>query len=100
MIETLIPLLTALGGFEFIKWFANRKNNKRSQDASHIDWLYARLSDRDTKIDSLYQELRKEQEVSMKKTDEINRLNLELMEAAIKRCDIRGCGNRQPPSNY
>lgn len=114
-LHILLTIVTTFGGMEGIKWiaqyFANRKTNQRKEEANatametankqkQVDWLESRLLERDKKVDSLYIELRQEQEKTMQQTDRINKLNLELMEATIKRCDIRGCERRQPPSEY
>ncbi|MCC8186483.1 MAG: hypothetical protein LIP08_02950 [Bacteroides sp.] len=114
-LNILLTIVTTFGGLEGVKWLvqylANRKTNKRKEEADatgmeiankqkQVDWLESRLLERDKKVDSLYIELRQEQEKTMQQTDQINKLNLALMEAGIKRCDIRGCDRRQPPSEY
>lgn len=111
----IVTLIATLGGFEGIRWgvsaWVNRKTNARKEDATadsmedenqrkQVDWLEKRLSERDAKIDSLYVELRQEQAA---KLDEIHRryeVELRLKEAENKRCDVRGCTTRIPPSDY
>ena len=71
-----LAVLGALGGFEAIKWivnfYVNRKTNARKEDASadsmedenerkQVDWLEDRIAQRDMKIDTIYVELRNEQ---------------------------------------
>lgn len=111
----ILALLTALGGFEAVKWLAgtliNRKTNKRKEEAAaldlersserdHINYLETRLLQRDEKIDAIYHELRKEQAEKIKVIYEKHAVELELKEAGAKRCDVRGCKERRPPSDY
>ena len=71
-----LAVIGALGGFEAIKWivnfYVNRKTNARKEDASadsmedenerkQVDWLEDRIAQRDMKIDTIYVELRNEQ---------------------------------------
>lgn len=111
----LLTILGALGGFETIKWivnfYVNRQTNARKEDASadamenenerkQIAWLEDRIAQRDAKIDAIYAELRKEQSVHLEDIHKKHELELRLKEAEIKKCDVRGCVNRQPPSDY
>lgn len=110
-----LAIIGALGGLEAIKWIANfyvnRKTNARKEDAAadsmenenerkQVDWLEKRLAERDMKIDSIYTELRQEQAVHLEDIHKKHELELRLKEAEIKKCDVRGCINRQPPSDY
>lgn len=110
-----LAIIGALGGLEAIKWIANfyvnRKTNARKEDATadsmenenerkQVDWLEKRLAERDTKIDAIYAELRQEQAVHLEDIHKKHELELRLKEAEIKKCDVRGCTNRQPPSDY
>lgn len=110
-----LAVVGAFGGLEAIKWtanfFVNRKTNARKEDASadsmenenerkQVDWLEKRLAERDTKIDAIYAELRQEQSAHLDDIHKKHELELKLKEAEIKKCDVRGCANRQPPSDY
>lgn len=110
-----LALIGALGGLEAIKWVANfyvnRKTNARKEDAAadsmenenerkQVDWLEKRLAERDAKIDAIYVELRQEQSAHLDDIHKKHELELKLKEAEIKKCDVRGCMNRQPPSDY
>nr|WP_308758027.1 hypothetical protein [uncultured Bacteroides sp.] len=121
-INELLALIGALGGIKAIEWvvnfFVNRKTNARKEDASadaaeiqnllnvisnlsgQLDKSDARMTSRDGKVDFLYSEnnkLKAEKLALIKKNYE---LELRLKEAEIKKCDVRGCSNRQPPSDY
>ena len=97
-ITTILAFITAMGGLEAVKWMVRyiscRKTDARKEEADvssleeenrrkKVDWLEDRLAQRDEKIDGLYIELRKEQE-----------------ESEVKKCEIRGCVKRIPPSEY
>ena len=113
--EQLLTILGALGGFEAVKWavnaWSNRKTNARKEDASadameidnekkQVDWLEERLAQRDSKIDALYIELRQTQGEKLELIYEKHALELQLKEASIRRCDVRGCAQREPPTDY
>lgn len=110
-----LAIIGTLGGFEAIKWvvnfYVNRKTNARKEDASadamenenerkQVAWLEDRISQRDAKIDALYIELRQEQAAHLDEIHKRHETELKLKEAEMKRCDVRGCDKRQPPSDY
>lgn len=110
-----LALIGALGGLEAIKWIANfyvnRKTNARKEDAAadaaenenerkQVAWLEERIAQRDAEIDTIYVELRQEQAEKLQLIYDKHELELKLKEAEIKKCDVRGCSNRQPPSDY
>ena len=110
-----LAILGAVGGTSTITWavtfWVNRKTNARKEDASadamenenerkQIAWLEERIAQRDAKIDTIYVELRQEQADKLQLIYDKHELELKLKEAEIKKCDVRGCGNRQPPSDY
>lgn len=103
--------VTALGGFEFIKWWFNRAAYARKQDisvkveeqnlyAKEIDRYVARLADRDAKVDSIYRELREVQGRELALIEEVNKLKLEKQLLLYQKCEVRGCANRKPPGDY
>lgn len=110
-----LAIIGALGGLEAIKWivnfYVNRKTNARKEDAAadavenenerkQVAWLEDRIAQRDAKIDTLYVELRQEQSAHLEEIHKRHEVELKLKEAEMKRCDVRGCQNRQPPSDY
>ena len=110
-----LTILGALGGLEAIKWivnfYVNRKTDARKEDAAadaaenenerkQVAWLEERIAQRDTKIDAIYVELREEQAEKLQLIHDKHELELRLKESEIKKCDVRGCSNRQPPSDY
>lgn len=115
-------MLGAVGGTSTITWFVtfwvNRKTNARKEDASadgmeiqnllsiitaqstQIDNQEKRMGVRDTKVDFLYSENNKLRSDQLELIREKHELELRLKEAELKKCDVRGCANRQPPSDY
>lgn len=118
----IVSLITILGGFEGLRWgitaWLNRKTNARKEDASadgmeiqnllniitaletQIDNQEKRMGARDTKVDYLYSENNKLRSEELELIKEKHELELRLKEAELKKCDVRGCANRQPPSDY
>jgi hypothetical protein len=104
--------ITAIGGFEFIKWvvnwFTNRKNNKRENDASADDSEFSVLR---KQIEFLQEQLLKKEERFAAQTDALRdatRKELELVrevtmlktERSLKLCERRMCAERMPQSGY
>lgn len=110
-----LSVLGAIGGLEAIRWvvtfWVNRKTDARKEDATadsmedenerkQVAWLEERISQRDAKIDALYVELRQEQSGKLNLIHKNHELELKNTELTYKKCDVRGCQNRQPPSDY
>ena len=117
-----LAVLGAVGGTSTITWFVtfwvNRKTNARKEDASadgmeiqnllsiitaqsaQIDNQEKRMRVRDTKVDFLYSENNKLRSDQLELIREKHELELRLKEAELKKCDVRGCIKRQPPSDY
>lgn len=115
-------VLTALGGWELVKWFLNRKSNKRIADASaekaeldnekdEFHFLRERLEFKD-------KELMDKEKRFVEQTELVRSLNRQLLEKtiengnlqarisaleaerAMKLCERRGCKDRKPQSGY
>lgn len=111
-IITLVGTAGGVQGFiEAIKWWSSRKLNRRRDEADvtsvenengrkQIDWLEKRLAERDSKIDSIYSELRKEQELRLQEINQRHEVELRLTDAEARKCCVRGCSSRMPPSEY
>lgn len=112
---TILTFITAMGGLEAVKWLVRyltyRKTDARKEEASvnsleeenrrkKVDWLEERLTQRDEKIDGLYAELRKEQEAKINWIHKCHEVELIQKESEVKKCEIRGCVKRLPPSDY
>ncbi len=107
-IEIVATILTALGGWEMIKYLLNRKTNARKAEAEADLNEFSVL--RETVI-FLQEQLQKKEERFAEQTDIVRRLtaeNLELTrenamlkaERALKLCERRNCVQREPQSGY
>lgn len=105
---TVASILTALGGWEMVKYLINRKTNGRVAEAQADSSEFTVL--RDTVV-FLQEQLQKKEERFAEQTDLVRRLtseNLELTrensmlktERSLKLCERRNCGQRQPQSGY
>lgn len=83
-------ILGSFGGLEFIKWLCSRKKNE-------VDWLEERLAQRDTKIDSLYFDLRKAENEKLDWIHKYHELDILCKEAEWNRCNVMNCNARKPP---
>lgn len=114
-INEFMTLLGMVGGVqgvsEALKWWQSRRLKKREEEAGvtamenengrkQIDWLESRLAERDAKIDAIYKELRQEQGLRMKELYSRHEVELRLSEAEARKCCVRGCSSRVPPSDY
>lgn len=105
---TVASILTALGGWEMVKYLINRKTNSRVAEAQADSSEFTVL--RDTVV-FLQEQLQKKEERFAEQTDVVRRLtseNLELTrensmlktERSLKLCERRNCNQRQPQSGY
>ena len=95
-LNDLLALIGALGGFKAIEWVVTFLVNERKQ----VNWLEERLAQRDAKIDTIYVELRQSQQAHLEEVHKRHELELKLKESEARRCDVRGCGGRIPPSDF
>lgn len=72
--------------------------------ASEWEKLYEKaeqkLEQKDAKIDRLYLEKEKDRQRMRQLTEENSDLKLKLQAAEFRKCDKRGCADREPPSGY
>jgi len=121
-LTNVLAILGTLGGFEAIKWaihaIAHRKTNARKENASadsmeiqnmlsvieklnkQIERYDQRLSSRDDKVDAIYRDWRNAQNEVQQWVHKYHELELKFKEAEVRRCDVRGCKDRIPPSDF
>lgn len=114
-IMEFMTLLGTVGGVqgvvEGVKWWQSRKLRRRQDEAGvaavenentrkQIDWLESRLAERDAKIDAIYKELRQEQGLRIQELHSRHEVELRLTDAEARKCCVRGCENRIPPTDY
>lgn len=85
---------------------AARKAEADNITAYAAEWkeLYekkeAKVKELDAKIDSLYGEINEGRERLREVQEKCAGLEMENMALKFKKCEVRGCGKRQPPSDY
>ena len=93
-----VMLMTALGGIEgikqLIKWWMSRKTNARIEDN---EFLQKQLSEKEQRFVEQTDRLRKVQDELFTLKEANSDLKLEL---ALKRCERKKCGDREPQNGY
>ena len=108
IIETLLTVITALGGFEAIKYFLNRKTNKRKAEAeadsaefnalrAYNEFLQRQLSDKEERFTNQTDRLRTIQDEYFDLMKKNAQTELELQKF---RCIRAKCPNREPQNGY
>ncbi|MDD6471727.1 MAG: hypothetical protein PUF62_01560 [Bacteroidales bacterium] len=108
IIETLLTVITALGGFEAIKYFLNRKTNKRKAEAEadsaefnalreYNEFLQRQLSDKEERFTNQTDRLRTIQDEYFDLMKKNAQTELELQKF---RCIRAKCPNREPQNGY
>lgn len=108
IILTVGTVITALGGFEFVKWLFTRKYGKRVDEATADDSEFGVLKKTN---EFLQEQLLKKEERFAAQTDVLRATTareLELTrkvatletERGLKLCERRNCSQREPQSGY
>lgn len=122
IVTSVISLLAALGGLEFLKWLWTRKSKARlaaaeadaaelkaSADEYHllkerIDNLNEQLSNKEKRFDEQTQLLRQTNKDLLEQIKENGLLAAKIAaleaERAMKLCQVRNCIKREPQSGY
>lgn len=122
IVKTIVTVVTALGGFEGVKWLINRKSNTRvaqaNADVSEIkadtdEFRYLRertefaekqLVEKEQRFAEQTSVLRDVQRELIDTTIQMGEYKAEISrlqaERAMKLCERRGCVNREPQSGY
>lgn len=124
MMEQISELLSSVGGAVTtillpiigVFLFYDSKKRKaaaeaRKAEAENItnyasEWkeLYekkeGKVAELDAKIDRLYAEKNDDRMHIRELSEKITALEIENLKLTVKRCDVKGCPNRQPPSDY
>ena len=102
-----VMLVTALGGIEgikqLIKWWMSRKTNARADVEEfkalreYNEFLQKQLSEKEQRFVEQTDRLRKVQDELFTLKEANSDLKLEL---ALKRCERKKCGDREPQNGY
>ena len=108
----ILTIIGTLGGFEAIKWgikfWTTRKTNARTEDAhadaeefkalrEYNEFLQKQLSDKEERFVEQTGGLRQVQDELFSLKEDHSNLKLEL---ALKRCEKKKCGDREPQNGY
>lgn len=108
VLTTVLTVLTAMGGWEFVRWMLDRRSNLRKSDAEAdgeefkvlretIDFLQVQLSEKEHRFADQTNMVRKLNEDVLDLTKKNAKLDLELDRY---RCVRRGCKSREPENGY
>lgn len=108
IIETLVTVLTAMGGLEAVKYLINRKSNARISEAEADSAEFHVLKEQ---IEFLQVQLKQKEERFAEQTQLVRNLNTEVLELTQKlgntelelqryRCIRAKCQQREPQNGY
>lgn len=108
ILEIVVSVITALGGWEAIRYCMNRKTNKRKEEAEADNVEFNVLREA---MDFLQTQLKEKEQRFAEQTEIVRKQNLDILELhkekaqlelqlARYKCVIRGCGNRDPQNGY
>lgn len=109
LLSTAGGLLTALGGWELVKWLLNRKTEQRKRDAEadnleletlrrQYDWLQEKYEALNKKVDAMYDTMRELEHANIELERKKSELELALKEAQHNVCLVPDdrCFKREP----
>ena len=111
-LNTILAIIGAMGGIEGIKWgiraWANRKTNARIADAQadveefkalreYSEFLQKQLSEKEERFVEQTGRLRQVQDELFTLKESYSDVKIEL---ALKRCEKKKCGDREPQNGY
>lgn len=108
IIEIVVSVITALGGWEMIKYVMNRKSNRRKEEAEADNVEFNVLREA---MDFLQTQLKDKEQRFAEQTDLVRKQNLDILqlnkekaqlELDLQRykCVIKGCVKRDPQNGY
>ena len=108
IIETLVTILTAMGGWETVKYLFNRKSNARISEAEADTAEFHILKEQ---IEFLQEQMKQKEERFADQTTIVRNLNSEVLELTKKlgntelelqkyRCIRPKCQQREPQNGY
>lgn len=120
--QTLIAILGAMGGWELVKWLLTRRANRKIATATadqaeiqteeaefvylrkRIEFCEQQMAEKERRFADQTEVLRTAQRELLDMTIENGKLLAEIAalkaERAMKLCERKGCGQRQPQSGY
>lgn len=108
ILTTIATIIATLGGWETIKYFLNRKTNKRKAEAEadsveftvlrqSVEFLQIQLQNKEKRFAEEIEVVRKLTTENLQLTSENVKLKTE---RSLKLCERRNCAQREPQSGY
>mgnify|MGYP000263168392 FL=1 len=108
ILTTIATIIATLGGWETIKYFLNRKTNKRKAEAEadsveftvlrqSVEFLQVQLQNKEKRFAEEIEVVRKLTTENLQLTSENVKLKTE---RSLKLCERRNCAKREPQSGY
>ena len=108
ILETIMTILTAMGGWEFVKYLINRKSNARISEAEADRAEFQVLKETN---EFLQDQLKQKEERFAEQTQIVRKLNAEVLDitqqkASVEldlqkyRCIRAKCSQREPQNGY
>lgn len=108
ILTTIATIIATLGGWETIKYFLNRKTNKRKAEAEadsveftvlrqSVEFLQVQLQNKEKRFAEEIEVVRKLTTENLQLTSENVKLKIE---RSLKLCERRNCAQREPQSGY
>lgn len=108
ILTTIATIIATLGGWETIKYFLNRKTNKRKAEAEadsaeftvlrqSVEFLQVQLQNKEKRFAEEIEVVRKLTTENLQLTSENVKLKTE---RSLKLCGRRNCAQREPQSGY
>lgn len=108
ILTTIATIIATLGGWEAIKYFLNRKTNKRKAEAEadSVEFDVLRQA-----TEFMQNQLKEKEERFAAQTELVRKQNTEILELtgenvklkterSLKLCERRNCAQREPQSGY
>lgn len=108
ILTTIATIIATLGGWETIKYFLNRKTNKRKAEAEadsveftvlrqSVEFLQVQLQNKEKRFAEEIEVVRKLTTENLQLTSENVKLKTE---RSLRLCERRNCAQREPQSGY
>lgn len=108
VVEIIVSVITALGGWEAIKYCLNRKTNRRKEEAEADNVEFSVLREA---MDFLQTQLKEKEQRFAEQTEQVRKLNTEVLEVTKQKaqvelelqrykCVVKNCSRREPQNGY
>lgn len=108
IVEIIVSVITALGGWEAVKYCLNRKTNRRKEEAEADNVEFSVLREA---MDFLQTQLKEKEQRFAEQTEQVRKLNTEVLEVTKQKaqvelelqrykCVVKNCSRREPQNGY